>query len=379
MDANMPPVETLNPDYRGASDIEALEIDAEALVEELRQTDLPHDPDIEEIPRPGLLRIASCAVCEGTTAKARFAIRGTNFRLVVCEGCGLGTVDPKPTFRQIARFYPPEYYGSPGKKFTPLIEGLVRRAAFWNASKLTKNLPLGSRVLDVGCGRGVLLSGFADRGMQAHGFEISRTAADGADPRAKIAIASSLEDVRYPVGYFDLVVLCHVLEHLPEPKRTLLEIRRILKPGGRLVVSVPNFSSWQARLTGPAWFHLDLPRHLFHFPAEGLRRLLEKTGFERRSEQHFSLRQNPFGWVQSALNHFGPGPRNGLYSLLKSNGSTSEISPCRNSLGLKLAYWLGMPVGVALSLFCAACRRGATVTITAEASSDSLSRARTEW
>ncbi len=366
----MPPIDVMNQEYRTTADIEALEIDAEALVLELLQPNLPHDPAIDEIPAPGLIGVAPCAVCEGTKARERYAIRGCQFRVVVCEDCGLGTVYPQPSPEQIARFYPPEYYGGPGKKFTPLIESLVRKAASWNASKLTKDLVPGSRVLDVGCGRGVLLTSLADNDMETHGFEISQTAAEGADPRSKIAIAPSLEEAAYPAGYFDLVVLCHVLEHLPDPKQTLLEIRRILKPGGRLVVSVPNFSSWQARWTGPAWFHLDLPRHLFHFPAGGLRTLLEKTGFQCRSEQHFSLRQNPFGWVQSVLNQWGTGSRNSLYSLLKNSGGTKPKPSAWNTLSLRLAYWLGMPLGLALSLICAAFRRGATVTILAEASSD---------
>ena len=67
----------------------------------------------------------------------------------------------------------------------------------------------------------------------------------------------------------------------------------------RLIVAVPNFSSWQARWAGAAWFHLDLPRHLFHFPLPALRRLLEECGLACRSEHHFSLRQNPFGCALS--------------------------------------------------------------------------------
>ena len=77
-------------------------------------------------------------------------------------------------------------------------------------------------------------------------------------------------------------MIWHVLEHLHDPKGALLEARRILRPGGRLVVAVPNFSSLQARWAGAAWFHLDLPRHLWHFPLAALRRLLADCGFEIR-------------------------------------------------------------------------------------------------
>jgi 2-polyprenyl-3-methyl-5-hydroxy-6-metoxy-1,4-benzoquinol methylase len=361
------PIELMNQDIRVTPDVEPLQIDAEALVRDFSKPALPHDPAIDEIVEPVLLPVPPCAVCEATQAEARYSIRGTQFRLVVCTECGLGTLNPRPTPGQIASFYPPEYYGSPGAKFTPLIERFVRRLAARRGRQLTNDLPAGSRVLDVGCGRGVLLSTMADQGMVPHGFEISPTAALGADPRADIAIANSLEQAAYPDGYFDLVVLCHVLEHLPDPKNTLLEIRRILKPGGKLVVSVPNFSSWQAERFGPAWFHLDLPRHLFHFPANGLRQLLANTGFRSTAEQHFSLSQNPFGWVQSLLNQSETGPRNSLYSQLKMSSAPSDSCPSFwKSLGNRTAYWLGMPLGVAFSLLSAAFRRGATVTIIAE-------------
>ena len=152
-------------------------------------------------------------------------------------------------------------------------------------------------------------SALADRGLEVHGFEISEAAAAGADPRADIRVAPELDQAGYPAECFDEVIIWHVLEHVLDPRGTFREIHRILKPGGRLIVAVPNYSSLQARWSDAAWFHLDLPRHLFHFPLEGLRRLLVDTGFTPRSEHHFSLRQNPFGWVQSALNKFASGCR----------------------------------------------------------------------
>ena len=107
-------------------------------------------------------------------------------------------------------------------------------------------------------------------------------------------------------GCYDVVLCRGVLEHIPPDRQqsSLDEIYRVLAPGGRLIVSVPNFESFQASFSGPAWFHLDLPRHLYHFPLSALRRLLERVGFEIASEHHFSLRQNPFGWIQSWLNRF---------------------------------------------------------------------------
>ena len=312
--------------------------------------------------------VAPCPVCRGAGAVPRYAIAGLHARLVQCPSCGLGWLDPQPAPAEIAAFYPPSYYGSTGKKFVGLIELFVRVVSRRRVRFLARRVPAGGRVLDVGCGRGTLLGELADLGFEVYGFEISGAAVEGADPRVSIRLGDDLQSAAFPDGWFDQVIIWHVLEHLPDPRATLCEIRRILKPGGEIVVAVPNFSSLQARCCGSTWFHLDPPRHLFHFPLAALRRLLEECGFAVRSEHHFSLRQNPFGWVQSALNAIPGLPRNGLYELLQRR-SRREPPPFSRAMrcGLWAAFLLGMPCGVLLSIAAAALRQGATVHVVATA------------
>jgi len=312
------------------------------------------------------LQLAECPVCGCQWARPRFAIPGSPLRVVDCTGCGLGRLDPQPRREMIDDFYPPNYYGVTGAKFVPMVEALVRLVGARHVRMLSRGLVPGARVLDVGCGRGVLLSSLADHGFEIHGFEISAAAAAGADPRAAVRIGNDLEEAAYPAAWFDEVIVWHVLEHVPDPRGTLREIRRILKPGGRLIVAVPNYSSLQARWAGAAWFHLDLPRHLFHFPVAALRRLLVDSGFAPRSEHHFSLRQNPFGWVQSALNRFGRLPRNGLYTLLKSRPEAAPAYGLPARIVFRLAYVIGMPIACALSVAAALARSGASVCIVSE-------------
>ncbi|MGE3316198.1 MAG: class I SAM-dependent methyltransferase [Planctomycetaceae bacterium] len=311
------------------------------------------------------ISIAACPVCRGREAEPRFQLRDFDYKLVTCTVCGLGRLNPLPDPQTIANFYPPEYYGVTGAKFVPAIESLIRIVGARQARALTRGLAARSRVLDIGCGRGVLLKTLADMGFDTHGFEISENAAAGADTRAQIRIAPSLAQAGYRGRYFDSVILWHVLEHLPDPRETLLEIRRIMRRGARLAVSVPNFSSAQARWAGPAWFHLDLPRHLYHFPRTALKRLMTECGFECVTEHHFSLRQNPFGWVQSALNKFPQIPRNGLYTLLKRGQSAN--GHCNASLNqwMKVAYAAGMPMALAASIAETLFRSGASISISA--------------
>jgi len=282
--------------------------------------------------------VAACPVCRSELGLPRFGIEGVESRVLVCPTCGLGRLHPMLDSDALARLYPDEYYGEPGTKFQPLIERMVRFVGERHITFLSRGLRPGARILDVGCGRGVILSALADRGFEVHGVEISAEAARGADPRAEIRIASRLADAGYAPESFDEIIIWHVLEHLADPRGALEEAHRILKPGGRLIVAVPNFSSLQARFTGAAWFHLDLPRHLYHFPLAALRRLLDDVGYSVGPAYHFSLRQNPFGWIQSVLNRFPSLPRNSLYTLLHRRSPEEPRPPI--GLRARLWFWL---------------------------------------
>lgn len=313
--------------------------------------------------------VAPCPVCACASARPRFALAGEALCVVVCERCGTGRVHPLPDAAALRRLYPDEYYGEPGTKFRGLIERLVRLVGTRHIGFLSRSLRPGARVLDVGCGRGVILGALADRGFEVHGVEQSAEAARGVDPRAKIRIAPHLADAGFDAGSFDEIVIWHVLEHVVDPRATLVEAHRILRPGGRLIVAVPNFSSAQARWSGAAWFHLDLPRHLFHFPVSALRELVRSCGFEIRSEHHYSLRQNPFGWIQSALNRRRSLPRNGLYRLLHER-SAQGAPPFGAWTRLRLfaALILLSPPALVASVVEAWLRSGATVHLVAERS-----------
>ena len=316
---------------------------------------------VRELDEP-VRAVSPCPICGSARARPRFAVDGIAAPVVVCAECGLGRFDPMPGAETVEAFYPDSYYGVPGVKFQPLIEGLVRWVGSRHVRFLSRGLPPGARVLDVGCGRGVVLGALADRGYEVHGVEVSAAAARGADPRAEVRIAPRLADAGYPPAHFDEVLIWHVLEHLARPRETLEEVHRILRPGGRLVVAVPNFSSAQAAWSGAAWFHLDLPRHLFHFPLAALRRLLDQTGFEPISDHHFSLRQNPFGWVQSALNRLSSLPRNALYTLLQRRGDRERARfDARTRVLLLASFVLLAPLALLLTFWDTLRGSGATV------------------
>ncbi|MCH7988958.1 MAG: methyltransferase domain-containing protein, partial [Planctomycetes bacterium] len=201
--------------------IATTEIDVKEVVESFRDSAIAVTDELgfDRIVRwvkndeAALVTMQACPVCDGTQGQPIYAIEGLPFRVVLCIDCQTGQLHPQATPEQIRAFYPPEYYGSTGAKFESVVEAFVKIVGARHVRSLTRGIPEGGKVLDVGCGRGVVLGALADREFEVHGFEISQTAAEGADPRAHIRIADDLTQARYLTDCFDQVILWHVLEH----------------------------------------------------------------------------------------------------------------------------------------------------------------------
>ncbi len=311
------------------------------------------------------MRPVACPICDRKDAPLWVEEEAPalgRLRLVRCPGCGLGYLDPQPDPDELAPFYARDYYGGESAKFEPFIEAMRDRLARRRAAGLLQGLPVGARVLDVGCGDGRLLAAFAALGCEGVGTE---RRADhpraGAAARGAEILAGDLTDLDLPAARFDLCVYWHVLEHLHDPAASLIAAGRALRPGGRLVVAVPHLDSVQARWARDRWFHLDLPRHLFHFTPESLAALLVRTGFRVTRISHFCLEQNPFGLLQSALNRRAAGEEgNALYEILKGTRRDAQFA---RRLLYRVAFALGMPVAVALATIESMAGRGGTIEV----------------
>jgi SAM-dependent methyltransferase len=205
-------------------------------------------------------------------------------------------------------YYPSGYYGAiQDRRFPQIVETLQNALYTLRVREVEAVANSGpGRVLDVGCGRGVLLQEFRRRGWEVQGTELSESAASYARQTLTIPVEiGDLETIGFPPNYFDAITLWHVLEHVADPRALLAEIRRILKPDGVLLVAVPNFGSLEARVSKDKWFHLDVPRHVTHFSATTLERALNENGFDLRHTSGFAPEYDFFSFIQSALNLCG--------------------------------------------------------------------------
>ena len=132
---------------------------------------------------------------------------------------------------------------------------------------------------------------------------------------------------------------------------TLEAVRRLLGPNGRLVVEVPNFGSWQARLGGPDWFHIDVPRHLLHFDRRALEGVLERAGFVVERRHTFSLEYDAFGLLQTILNKLCEQPNHLFQTLIgRPHARSVRDGFIDLALGAPLAA-LSIAISIAAPLF----------------------------
>ncbi len=224
-------------------------------------------------------------------------------RLDKCLSCGLVFQNPVPNDLHV--FYE-GYRGEEGKRFLNGVEIAVKFFRRRRAMAINAFFPRPGRILDIGCGRGYMLRKLAAMGWECFGTEFPGQASANLP---FTVYEKDPEDLGLQASSFDVVTLWHVFEHLKDPFSTLKEIDRILRPGGLLVISVPNIESLQAKIFGGNWIHLDLPRHIYHFSPGSLSLALEKKGFTIIGMRHFSAEHGMSGIILSlgaALTGQGP-------------------------------------------------------------------------
>ena len=215
------------------------------------------------------------------------------FTIVRCRNCGLVFVNPRPNEQEIKNYYPESY-----QPYHPLrgISGVLRTVLLHReVRKLRKYLKPDARILEVGSGSGQDLAFIRDSGWQrVVGTDVSENSAREAKKEFGIEVlVGTLESLKFPDNSFDHIRMKYVISHVHSPKKLLEEVRRILKPGGSLVIWIPNFDSLDRTIFGRYWEGQEPPRHLYDFGEYTFRRHLETSGFTVREVDH-SIVPNTF-------------------------------------------------------------------------------------
>jgi len=258
----------------------------------------------------------NCPICEQPNTLTPLAqpcqdyLTQEYFTVLRCQHCGCALTQDVD-LKNIGDYYGPEYYNTQRGKFSPLIETLFQ----WNHRKnawLLYRRFRPQRVLEIGCGRAYMLQALKRFGCQVYCLE----AADAAQwilNQPDIAVVTAEQPWPFAAEYFQFIIFWHVLEHLPDPIAALHQATRVLAPQQVLCISVPNLSSLQSRLRLSTWFHLDVPRHLFHFNQKALIDWLQRHDYEIIQVTSGDAIQNLYGWFQSLANLVTPKHPNVLY------------------------------------------------------------------
>jgi SAM-dependent methyltransferase len=193
------------------------------------------------------------------------------FTVVECNQCGLGFVNPRPSFAEIAKYYPREYYQD---EPTESFERYLKRRFTAEARFLheIENRPGPRKLLDVGCFNGQFPRFMRVRGWNVEGVEVSQ-----ASERITDFPIYTQEFNEIPVDEptYDAVTAWAVLEHVHDPMAYFRKASRVLKKHGLFVFLVTNFHSMASRYL----FGEDIPRHLYFFTRETVRQYVEQNGF----------------------------------------------------------------------------------------------------
>jgi SAM-dependent methyltransferase len=241
----------------------------------------------------------ACPVCKGQSITFEFEctdhlVSHRQFPVNKCNECGFMYTGNAPGPEVIGSYYEsPDYISHTGgeRSITDILYGIARRIMLGTKVRIVRrfaNINSGS-ILDIGAGTGHFVRKMSSSGWNAKGVEVSDTARKYALEVNGVKLYESLSDEMFHESEFDVVSLWHVLEHIHDLEGTLSRVGNLLKPGGVLLLALPNNRSADAQFYRENWAAYDVPRHLWHFNSKSINILVSKYGFSE-----VAVRRMPF-------------------------------------------------------------------------------------
>ena len=213
-----------------------------------------------------------CPACDGN--KARYLGRKDDYDLLRCRGCGTLFTSLLPGAsgaKDYDDYYVPENLTIPDF-INARLDEIVDSFAPYRKS---------NRLLDLGCGTGVLMQAASRAGWDAEGVEISAKAVEYVRSQGGKVFCGRLDEASFPDNHFDVVASSEVLEHVDDPQGFVRDVARILRPGGLFWATTPHGRGVSARALGLRWSIVVPPDHLLLVSLAGIRALLAAAGFRR--------------------------------------------------------------------------------------------------
>jgi len=223
--------------------------------------------------------LQECCLCgdKTTTLISTRCRKGTPLRTVICDGCGLVHHDPLPKEQEINLYYEKKYRSDYKNAYSPQFKHVYRagRVALNRIQKIRPWLTKCQDILDVGSGAGELCYLLNAQGHRCIGIEPNEGYAVYAKDQLGLNIhVGSYETALFKSEAFDLVTMYHVLEHILQPVALLQKVYQWLRPGGFLIVEVPNIEA--TCVTPKNKFHYA---HIYNFNILTLEFVGIKCGF----------------------------------------------------------------------------------------------------
>ncbi len=283
----------------------------------------------------------NCPSCNSTSFNTclttlDYFLSREEFEIVECMDCKLKFTNPRPGFNDIVKYYDSPEYISHNTSLKGLLTRLYTLARNFMLKKkfsIVSAYTKGNSILDVGCGTGEFLNFCKSKGFSAYGIELNERPRESAKMNFNLDVREKITDFIQTGIKFDCISLWHVLEHIHDLKITIAEIKTLLKPGGVLIVALPNCNSWDALHYKQYWAAYDLPRHLYHFNESSFTRFAEINSLKivkvlpqvldsfyisLLSEKYLGKKNNLFkAFINGSISNFNAGkPGSGYSSLI---------------------------------------------------------------
>ena len=237
-----------------------------------------------------IIHYSNCPSCgsnrlENVFLVTDYTVSGEKFPVIECSNCSLRITQDIPSADAIAPYYKSEDYISHTHTTKGMISQLyqvIRKRTLASKRMLVQKVTGRGKgnLLDVGSGTGSFVNEMKLHGWEVTGIEPDDGARKIANDLYRVELKKANDFFNLPAANFHAITLWHVLEHVHDLHRYITQLKALMKPGGRLLIAVPNYTSKDAATYREYWAAYDVPRHLYHFSPKAMQMLIQEHGLK---------------------------------------------------------------------------------------------------